>query len=190
MLPLSLEIVLVVIAIIAFAFFSLVETSILTVRKSRLRELIEDDRESEKTKRKAQAVLDLKSQPEEFLATVQSGTALSAILAATFASFIALEELRWGFFTDLGWSHGASITISVTITSLVLLALLLTFGGLIPKSVALHQNLRFSLFFGESFLTFIKFVKPLIHFPVVLANIVLKPFKDKASFTESRQRTN
>jgi CBS domain containing-hemolysin-like protein len=186
MLPLSLEIVLVVIAIIAFAFFSLVETSILTVRKSRLRELIEDDRESEKTKRKAQAVLDLKSQPEEFLATVQSGTALSAILAATFASFIALEELRWGFFTDLGWSHGASITISVTITSLVLLALLLTFGGLIPKSVALHQNLRFSLFFGESFLTFIKFVKPLIHFPVVLANIVLKPFKDKASFTESR----
>jgi CBS domain containing-hemolysin-like protein len=117
---------------------------------------------------------------------VQSGTALSAILAATFASFIALEELRWGFFTDLGWSHGASITISVTITSLVLLALLLTFGGLIPKSVALHQNLRFSLFFGESFLTFIKFVKPLIHFPVVLANIVLKPFKDKASFTESR----
>jgi CBS domain containing-hemolysin-like protein len=48
MLPLSLEIVLVVIAIIAFAFFSLVETSILTVRKSRLRELIEDDRESER----------------------------------------------------------------------------------------------------------------------------------------------
>jgi CBS domain containing-hemolysin-like protein len=186
MLPLSLEIVLVCIAIVFYAFFSLVETSILTVRKSRLRELVEDEKEPERTKRKAQAVLSLKSQPEEFLATVQSGAVLSAILAATFASFIALEELKWGFFTNLGWTNGASITISIIITSLILLALLLTFGGLIPKSVALHQNLRFSLFFGEFFLAFIKVVKPLIHFPVVLANIVLKPFKDKASFTESR----
>src|SRR6187455_958180 len=152
MLPLSLEIVLVCIAIVFYAFFSLVETSILTVRKSRLRELVEDEKESERTKRKAQAVLSLKSQPEEFLATVQSGAVLSAIFAATFASFIALEELKWSFLTSLGWTNGASITISIIITSLILLALLLTFGGLIPKSVALHQNLRFSLFFGEFFL--------------------------------------
>lgn len=186
MMTLSFEIILVCIAIVCYAFFSLVETSILTVRKSRLRELIEDEKEPERTKRKARAVLSVKAQPEEFLATVQSGSALSAILAATFASFIALEELKWSFFTDFGWSNGASITISILITSFILLSLLLTFGGLIPKSVALHQNLRLSLLLGEFVLAVIPIVKPLIHFPVVLANVVLRPFKDKASYTESR----
>jgi CBS domain containing-hemolysin-like protein len=186
MLSLSFEIFLVIAAIVAFAFFSLVETSVLTVRKSRLRELMEDEESPEKVRRRAKAVLELKSQPEEFLAAVQIGSGLAVILASIFSSFIALEELKMSIFIKLGWTMGASVAIAVIIMSLVLLALLLTFGGLIPKSIALHQNLRLSLFFGDFFLAVIKFLKPIIHLPVLLANIVLKPFKDKASFTESR----
>ncbi len=186
MLPLSLEIILVLLAILFHAFFSFAETSVLTVRKSRLRELVEDEESPKKLKRKAKAVLDLKAQPEEFLATVQSGSGFAVILAATFASFIALEEVRDVLMRSAGWSFGLSVTVAIICTSLVLLALLLTFGGLIPKSVALHQNLKISLFLGEFLRASIKVIKPLIHVPVLFANAVLRPFKDKASFAESR----
>ena len=185
MLPISLEIFFVLLALLFHAFFSLVETSVLTVRKSRLREIVEDEESTSKLKRKAKAVLDLKSQPEEFLATVQCGSGFTVIIAATFASFIAHEEVQ-DMLTTIGWNLGVSFAISTIFTALVLLSLLLTFGGLIPKSVALHQNLKISLFFGEFFHATITVLKPLIHLPVLFANTVLRPFKDKTSFAESR----
>lgn len=186
MLSLPLEIFLVFFSIVVYAFFSLAETSVLTVRKSRLRELVEDEETPEKTKRHAQAVLTLKSQPEEFLAAVQIGSGFFAIVAAIFTGFFAIEELAQFFYTNFSLSSGLSIFIGIALSVLLLLALILTFGGLIPKSIALHQNLKISLALGEFLLKSIRILKPFIHFPVLLANTFLKPFKDKASFTESR----
>jgi CBS domain containing-hemolysin-like protein len=180
------ELFLVIASLFGYAFFSLVETSILTVRKSRIRELIEDKKTTEKTRRKAEAVLQLKSHPEEFLAAMQSGSAFTVILAATFGSFIALEEVHTFLGTVFGISQAAAMIVSIIIVSTLLLPLLLVFGGLIPKSIALHQNVKFSLFFSEFIVVLLKITKPLTKLPVVLANVVLKPFKDRASFVESR----
>lgn len=186
MLSLSLEIFLVILSIVFYAFFALAETSVLTVRKSRLSELLEDDETPEKTKRHAKAVLSLKSQPEEFLAAMQIGSGFFGIIAAIFAGFFAIEDLSYLLFASFNLSQGLGLFISIAITVSALLALLLTFGGLIPKSIALHQNLRISLVLSGFLLKSIKFLKPFIHVPVLLANAFLKPFKDKASFTESR----
>jgi CBS domain containing-hemolysin-like protein len=183
---LPLEIFLVFFSIVLYAFFSLAETSVLTVRKSRLRELVEDEETSEKTKRHAKAVLALKSQPEEFLAAVQIGSGFFAIVAAIFTGLFAIEELSVLLYESFNISSGLSLFIGISLSVLILLALILTFGGLIPKSIALHQNLKISLALGEFLLKSIKVLKPFIHFPVLLANAFLKPFKDKASFTESR----
>jgi CBS domain containing-hemolysin-like protein len=186
MLSLSLEIFLVFVSIVFYAFFSLAETSVLTVRKSRLSELIEDEDTPEKTKRRANAVLALKSQPEEFLAAVQIGSGFFAIVAAIFTGFFAIEELAQLLYANFTISSGLSVFLGITFSVLILLALILTFGGLIPKSIALHQNVKISLALGEFLLKSIKILKPFIHFPVLLANTFLKPFKDRASFTESR----
>ncbi|HYM21103.1 MAG TPA: hemolysin family protein [Candidatus Kapabacteria bacterium] len=186
MLPLSLEILLVLITLIVFALFSMVETSILTVRKSSLRKMIEDEDESRKRRDHAAIVLEIKSHPEEFLALVQSGVILSVIFAATFSSFIALDDVANFIGQTFPISTKAANVVGLLVTILTLAPLLLTFGGLIPKSIALHQNRRFALIFAPYVLAALRFAKAVTHFPVVLANIVLRPFKDSASFSESR----
>ena len=93
MLPLTLEIFFILLALICYAFFSLIETSVLTVRRSTLKKITEDVEESAKTKKKAQSVLKIKARPEEFLAFVQSGSILSVVFASTFAGFFAVEDL-------------------------------------------------------------------------------------------------
>ena len=93
MLPLAIEIFFILIALIFYAFFSLVETSMMTVRRSTLHKIMEDDAESERTKHKAARVLSIKATPEEFLAFVQSGTIVSIVFAATFAGFFAVDDL-------------------------------------------------------------------------------------------------
>lgn len=185
MLPLSLEIFFILAALIFYAFFSLIETSVLTVRRSTLKKITEDAEESEKAKHKARSVLKIKARPEEFLAFVQSGSILSVVFAATFAGFFAVEDLS-SVLLGFGFSSAASFVISLILTALVLAWILLTFGGLIPKSIGLHRNRAIALFFGDAVLASLGIIKPLTHLPVLLANVILKPFRDKASFAESR----
>ncbi len=186
MLPFSLDLFFILIALICYAFFSLIETSILTVRRSTLKKITEDVEESEKAKHKAHSVLKIKARPEEFLALVQSGSILSIVFAATFAGFFALEDLSSTFVVWFNFSATSSIALALLVTALILSWVLLTFGGLIPKSIGLHRNRRISLFFGDAILSSLGIIKPLTHLPVLLANFVLKPFRDKASFSESR----
>ncbi len=186
MLPLSLEIVFVILSLAVYALFSMIETSILTVRKSGVRKLLEDTDEKAKTRKRAAAILEIKSKPEEFLAFVQSGTILSVVLAATFASLIALDDVSVLAEQLFHTGINGSLAISYIFTILILTPLLLTIGGLIPKSVALHQNLRFALLFATPTLKALTLVKPITKLPVLLANLVLKPFKDSASFSEGR----
>jgi CBS domain containing-hemolysin-like protein len=186
MLPLSLELFFIFIALIFYAFFSLIETSMLTVRRSTLKKIIEDENESEKAKHRAKSVLEIKSRPEEFLAFVQSGAILSLVFAATFAGFFAVEDLTAGLNQWFHLTNTTSIILSLIITNLILAWILLTFGGLIPKSISLHRNKGIALFFGDLVLSSLRLIKPLTHLPVLLANVILKPFRDKASFAESR----
>lgn len=186
MLPLSLEIVFVILSLAVYALFSMIETSILTVRKSGVRKLLEDTDERAKTRKRAAAILEIKSKPEEFLAFVQSGTILSVVLAATFASFIALDDVSVLAEHLFHAGTNGSLTIGFVFTILTLAPLLLTIGGLIPKSVALHQNLRFALLFATPTLSALTLAKPFTRLPVLFANLVLKPFKDSASFSETR----
>jgi len=186
MLPLSLELFFILIALIFYAFFSLIETSMLTVRRSTLNKILEDENETEKTKHHARSVLAIKSRPEEFLALVQSGAILSIVFAATFAGFFAVEDLSASLTEGFHLPGTSSMIISLIITALILAWLLLTFGGLIPKSIALHRNRAIALFFSEGVVSSLSIIKPFTHLPVLLANIILKPFRDKASFAESR----
>ncbi len=186
MLPLSLDIVLVFISLIGYAIFSMAETSILTVRKTSIKKLSEDEDELPKTRSHAKAILEIKSHPEEFLAFVQSGTILSAVIAATFASFVAVDTVTGVIESIFHSGEATSAAISFVVTILILAPLLLTFGGLIPKSIALHQNTKYSLLFAPVILSLMRVTQPVTKLPVILANIFLKPFKDSASFTESR----
>jgi CBS domain containing-hemolysin-like protein len=184
--PLSLEIFFILLALIFYAFFSLIETSMLTVRRSTLRKILEDESESDKMKHKANSVLAIKARPEEFLAFVQSGAIFSIVLASAFAGFFAVGDLNGVLFDWFNLQTTSGSIVSFTFTALLLSWVLLTFGGLIPKSIALHRNKAIALFFADFVLLSLRLIKPLTHLPVLVANVVLRPFRDKASFAESR----
>src|SRR5437868_8641536 len=120
MLPLSLELLFIFVALIFYAFFSLVETSMLTVRRSTLKKILEDDAETHKNKHRAQNLLNIKSRPEEFLAFVQSGAILSIVFAATFSGFFAVEDLSGALLSWFDFSTTTSIVLALLITALVL----------------------------------------------------------------------
>jgi CBS domain containing-hemolysin-like protein len=68
----------------------------------------------------------------------------------------------------------------------VLTTLDLTMGGLIPKSIAIHRAETIAFALSGLLDKLSRFLKPLTHLPVVIANLILKPFRDETSFSESR----
>jgi len=186
MIPIGAEIFLVVLFLILHAFFSLAETSVLNVRKSRLHQILEDEKTVEWKLRSARLVLSFKSNPENFLATVQSGSVFFSFLAATFTAFMAYGHL-WPFlYLDLGWSADFSLVFAFAITILLVTVLDLTIGALIPKSIALHESEPLALGIARALAALMTAMKPVTHLPVLISNLVLTPFRDRTSFTESR----
>jgi CBS domain containing-hemolysin-like protein len=186
MLPLGLDIFLVLLFLILHAFFSSAETSVLGVRKSRLREVIEDEDALDQQIRKAKILLDFKLRPENFIATVQTGAVFSGFLAATFTGFIAYSDVSPFIESTFHFSNGTSLLIAFLIMVFLVTVLDLTFGALIPKSLSLHKSETIAFAEADILRLLAVLFNPLTHLPVVISNFVLKPFRDKTSFTESR----
>ncbi len=87
----SFEIFFVIVSIVLHGFFSLAETSILTVRKSRLREIIDDPESPAPQIHRAEQLLALKLNPDGFLAVVQSGSVVFSFLAAILSTLIVIQ---------------------------------------------------------------------------------------------------
>src|SRR5438046_9415887 len=134
MIPLGGEIFFVIAFLVLHAFFSLAETSILNVRKSRLREMLDNEETPEWQRRRAKTILSLKLHPESFIATVQSGSVFFSFLAATYTTFIAYEHLSTLLERSLGLSAGTILAIAFIIMIVLVTVLDLTFGTLMPNS--------------------------------------------------------
>lgn len=185
-LSLGLELFMGALFIVVHAFFSLAETSIINVRRSRLKEMLEDPATDPDDRKTAESILRLKRSIESFVATTQSGAVVSSFVVATFSALIAYNDLSLWLADWLELGRRSSFTIAFIITILVSALLDLTFGALIPKSVALQQSQRFAFILAGPLQTLSKLFKPFTHLPVVVSNIFLRPFRDQTSFTESR----
>ncbi|MDP4200770.1 MAG: hemolysin family protein [Bacteroidota bacterium] len=185
MIPMGGEILLVIFFLILHAFFSLAETSVLSVRRSRLHEMLEDEKTPEWKIRRARKILAFKSNPESFIATVQSGSVFFSFLAATYTAFIAYEHIWPVVQRIFGFSADFSLAIAFIVMIIGVTVLDLTFGALIPKSIALHQSEPIALAIAPTLGLILRTLKPIVHLPVVISNLVLRPLKDRTSFTES-----
>ena len=186
MVPLGGEILLVFLFLVLHAFFAMAETSVLNVRKSRLREMLDDETLSEGRIRRARQILDFKTKPENFIATVQSGAVFFGFLSAAYAIFIGEDHL-WPIVRDqFSLSSGSSMTCALVLMIIFVTTLNLTFGALIPKSIALHRSESIAFGLAPILALLIKILRPIVHVPVLLSNIILRPFRDHTSFSESR----
>ena len=135
-----IQIILIFALILANGFFASSEISLIALRKSRVKELIDSGN------KKALLVQKLQSEPEKFLATVQIGVTLVGTLASVVggAKIVHLlnpfiKELPFKFTQK--WSE--SISIAIVVICIAYLSLVI--GELVPKYVALRHSEKVAL---------------------------------------------
>jgi putative hemolysin len=159
------------------------EIATVTLRKTRLQELVDEGRES------ARAVARLRAQPERFLATVQIGITVVGAAAGAFggdtvAGRLAprLEALPWAGPWLAPYAH--QLAFAVVVMGISFLSLVL--GELVPKSLALMAPERYALLVARPLLVLSSLARPIVWVLTTSSNLVLKVFGDKTSFTEAR----
>ncbi|MFZ5895597.1 MAG: hemolysin family protein [Myxococcota bacterium] len=165
--------------VLANGFFAGAEIAIVALRKSRIQELADEGRSS------ARAVLALRDDPEGFLATVQVGiTVVSATAAAFGGESIAkrlAEHLRPVHFIG-EHAHGVALALVIAVLSYLSIVI----GELVPKSLALRGAERYALLVGRPIRALSWLTRPLVWILGSSANLVLRPFGDRTTFTETR----
>ncbi len=173
------EIAVIVFLIAANGVFAGAEISIISVRKSRLQQLVEEGRAG------AKAVMALRNAPERFLATVQVGITVVGATAAAFSGASLAARLAQ-VFQQMGWRAQAAEDVALAIVVALVSFLSLVFGELVPKSLALRTGETLALLVARPLQALAWLGRPIVWFLTASSNLVLKPFGDVTSFTESR----
>jgi putative hemolysin len=173
------ELLIVFALIVLNAVFSGAEIAIVALRKARIEEL------ADKGRRSARAVLRLREQPETFLATVQVGITVVGATAAAFGGASLADRLA-PFLATNEWlaPHSEGVALAIVITGVSYLSIVV--GELVPKSLALRGAERYALLVALPLLWLSIAAKPLVWLLSSSANVLLRPFSDKTTFTETR----
>ncbi len=173
------ELIVILALVLANGFFAGAEIAIVALRKSRIQELADQGRSS------ARAVLALRDDPERFLATVQVGITVVSATAAAFGGESLARRLTEQL-TGAGFigAHAHAVALALVIAGISFLSIVI--GELVPKSLALRGAERFALLVGQPVLALSWLARPLVWLLGASANLLLKPFGDRTTFTETR----
>jgi CBS domain containing-hemolysin-like protein len=133
------------------AFFAIAEFSILSVRRSRINQLVAagDDR--------AKQVQALQRGTERLLSTTQVGISLSSLALGWIG-----ERTIAQIFTQLLGHGSLAHSLAIPVTFILLAYLQIVFGELIPKSIALIYAEQIARFLGTPSLAIARIFSPLI----------------------------
>lgn len=164
---------------VANAFFAGAEIAIVAVRKGRVEQL------AEKGQSGARAVLSLRSDPERFLATVQVGVTVVGATAAAFGGASIAKKVE-PLLAKTEWlrEHSEWLALALVVAAVSFLSIVI--GELVPKSLALRAAERYALMVARPLMVLSFLARPLVWLLSSSANVLLKPFGDKTTFTETR----
>ncbi|MBI5536452.1 MAG: HlyC/CorC family transporter [Deltaproteobacteria bacterium] len=165
--------------ILANGFFAGAEIAVVALRKARIQELAEGGH------RGAAAVLKLRQDPERFLATVQIGITVVGATAAAFGGASIAARLR-PVLEGVSWLRAEAGAIALALVVGLISYLSIVLGELVPKSLALKSAERFAISVARPLAALSWFSRPLVWFLSASANVVLRPFGDRTTFTETR----
>ena len=175
-----IEILGVLLLITIVGFFSASEVAVLSSRKSRMRAL------SEEGERRARLVLGFQENAERFLATVHIGIVFSLILASGLGAILGSQHLV-PFLSelDISWVRDSSGWLSLSIIVISLGFLVVVFGELVPKSLALRSAETVALRVAPAIQAF----ETVFRYPAKIltwaSNLLLVPFNIRQSTAES-----
>lgn len=162
-----------IVCLVFSAFFSSAESAFLALPKLRIRYLVENGR------RGAEWLAKMAESPEKVLATVLLGNNLVNVAAATLGTIMAV----WVF--GLVWGP---IIATVGVTALILI-----FGEVIPKTLAVHNAERLSLFYVKPLRVIqwclYPFVLALSRIGLGVTRIIAQPDEGKTLVSEGEIRS-
>ena len=128
-----LELVVIAVLIVLNGFFACSEFAIISIRKSRVAQLVAEGDE------RAKMVEEQQKDPPRLLAIVQIGMTLTGATASAVGGIVAVEHLK-PMLQKLPYEvlRNAAEPISVTIVVVILSYLILIFGELVPKTIGLQ----------------------------------------------------
>lgn len=175
------EIIIVLGLIVLNGFFSGTEMALISLRKTRIKELVKQGNKN------ALIIEKLQENPENFLATIQVGITLISTIASAFAGanmagIIApwLEKIPVTFVS----TNALSISFALVIMAITYMTVVI--GELVPKSLGIKFSERFALFAARPIYWLSKFSRLVTKFLTGSSNLILKFFGDETSFSESK----
>jgi putative hemolysin len=175
-----LDVMAVGLLILANGFFAAAEISIVSVRKSRLAQLIAEERHV------ARIVLALKEDPSRFLATVQVGMTVVASMASVIGGAGAVRFLEPVVSRVLpGAIHDWAEAVALTITVVLISYFTLIVGELVPKSLALRHSERLACLTGRPIHRLSHLAAPLVKLLTVSTDAVLRLIGQSAGAQEA-----
>ncbi|HEY7591044.1 MAG TPA: hemolysin family protein [Candidatus Limnocylindrales bacterium] len=135
---LAFELIVIAILVLLNAVFVAAEIALVTVRRTRVDQLVEEGR------RGAERVRDLTAQPSRFLAVIQLMITFIGFLAAAFAGSSLARPLE-DVLARFGPIGGYAGVLALVIVTALLSLFTIVFGELVPKTLALAHAERYSL---------------------------------------------
>lgn len=159
------KLILILVLTMVNAFFAASEMAMVSVDRIKL------SRKADAGDKKARMLVDILKEPSRFLSTIQVGITLAGFFSS--ASAAVSISARLGDTLDrLSVPFGQNIAfISIT---LVLSYIMLVFGELVPKRIALRSAERFAMFAVKPISLVAKLMRPFVSFLSVSTNTVLR----------------
>jgi CBS domain containing-hemolysin-like protein len=164
-----LRVLVVVLLVAANAFFVAAEFALVSVRDTRIQQLVEARRTA------ARIVQKLHSRLDELLAAVQLGVTLAS-LALGWLGEAALAHLLESGFAGIRYSGIYAHAIAIVVAFALIAYLHTTLGELVPKSVALQRVERVALAVAAPMDFFMAVTRPFVYVMTRTAHFVLRAF--------------
>jgi putative hemolysin len=172
------ETILIIIFIFLNAVFAAAEIAVVTLRRTRIKQLIESGN------RRAVILNKLREEPNRFLATIQIGITLVAVLASAIGGATLVEAIKPLLMNiPIPFINTSSEALSIIIVASIITYFFIVFGELIPKSIALSNPESVGLMIAPAIEKFSKIAMPFVQILRISTNILLRPF-GKRAFSE------
>lgn len=168
---LLLKFILLAVLLALSAFFSASETALFSLDSIKIKRLAQDGKNTA-------LIIKLLENPMRCLTTILAGNTLVNI---------AISALITSLLITLLGNKGVSVSIGVTTL------LLLLFGEVTPKTIAIHNNERLAYFFAPALYFFERLIKPLLFVSTNVCDAIISFFhlnlKKEPTLTEEEFRT-
>jgi putative hemolysin len=165
------ELVFIALLIMLNGFFAAAEIALISVRKSRLKELAQNGN------RQAAIILNILEDPSRLFATIQIGVTFVGFLASAIAAVSTYRLLaEWISRLPLGFLSTNSRPIAVTLVTVIVSFFTLIFGELSPKNIALKHAEPIALLVADPLNLMAKVARPAIWLLARSSDLVLSLF--------------